>query len=102
MSWGLEMGSDMKLSTVTCVALVLALSAFASGCREGGGFDYWESGFHDTGPDTTMDALDPVDVGPEVELPPPGVRAVQVAVGTHHVCALGDDGSGYCLSLIHI
>lgn len=86
----------MMLSTITRVTLALALSAFASGCREGGGFDYWDSGFHDTGPDIPMDTLDPVDVGPEVELPPPGVRAVQIAAGTHHVCALGDDGSVYC------
>lgn len=84
------------LSTTRATACALVLFAFAAGCREGGGFDYWDSGFHDTGPDIPMDTLDPVDVGPNVELPPPGVRAVQVAAGTHHVCALGDDGSVYC------
>lgn len=86
----------MKLSVTRALAFALVLWVFPSGCREGGNFDYWDSGFDDGGPDIPLDTADPVDVGPDIELPAPGVRAVQLAAGYSHVCALGDDSSVYC------
>ena len=46
----------------------------------------------DSGTDSTSPLLDAGIVDP----PPPGVRAVQLAAGREHVCALGDDGVVYC------
>lgn len=83
-------------SVTRVVASALVLWVFPSGCREGGNFDHWDAGFDDGGPDIPLDTADPVDVGLDIELPAPGVRAVQLVAGSTHVCALGDDSSVYC------
>lgn len=45
--------------------------------------------------DAGTDSVLPFDAG-VVDPPPLGVRAVQLAAGREHVCALGDDGNVYC------
>lgn len=58
---------------------------------------FFDASVRDVNParDGGVDSAPPFDAG-VVDPPPPGVRAVQLAAGREHVCALGDDGNVYC------